>query len=106
MKTADKYTGVRAGPSAVGTRLEGKATTAFLAQQLAMGAGRIVFDRTDLRGNYEFKLEWTPDGAEPADGSPSLSIFTAVQEQLGLKQSSKAPLETIVIEHAEMPAEN
>jgi uncharacterized protein (TIGR03435 family) len=44
----------------------------------------MVLDRTGLSENYELKLEWTPDGAELADGSPSLSIFTAVQEQLGL----------------------
>jgi uncharacterized protein (TIGR03435 family) len=67
-----------------------------------LGAGRPVFERTGLKGYYDIDLEWAPS---PTDDGPSL--FTAVQEQLGLKlESTKAPLDVIVIEHAERPTEN
>lgn len=87
----------------------------MLAQQL----GRPVIDKTDLKGNYDFDLEWTPDethrmigpgtGTEapmPADPSGP-SIFTAVQEQLGLKlEAQKGPVDTLVIESVEKPSGN
>jgi uncharacterized protein (TIGR03435 family) len=67
-----------------------------------LGAGRPVFERTGLKGYFDVDLEWAPS---PTDDGPSL--FTAVQEQLGLKlESTKAPLDVIVIEHAERPHEN
>jgi uncharacterized protein (TIGR03435 family) len=107
LKAVDKGEGVRVRTSSAGQRIDGKATMEFLAQQLSIGAGRLVLDRTGLTGNYEFTLEWTPDNAAPADDSPSISIFTAVQEQLGLKlEPAKAPVEMLIIEHAEMPTEN
>jgi|SRR5580698_7675430 uncharacterized protein (TIGR03435 family) len=83
-----------------------------LSQQL----GRTVQDWTELKGKYDIKLEWTPDepqrsqpGAENAAPTDSLtpSLFTAIQEQLGLKlESRKAPLEILVIDHADPPSEN
>lgn len=67
-----------------------------------LGAGRPVFERTGLKGYFDIDLEWAPN---PTDDGPSL--FTAVQEQLGLKlESAKGPLDVIVIEHAERPKEN
>jgi uncharacterized protein (TIGR03435 family) len=60
-------------------------------------AGRIVIDRTGLPGLYSFELAFS---RKPDDGKPS--IFTAVQEQLGLKlQPSKAKLDVLVIDHIE-----
>jgi uncharacterized protein (TIGR03435 family) len=87
-----------------------------LAKVLTMPAGRIVVDRTGIKGNFDYKLEWVPDpanmpsinGARP-DGSnlDGASIFTAVEEQLGLKlQSAKGPVEILVIDRAEKAAEN
>jgi len=83
-----------------------------LSQQL----GRIVQDRTGLTGKYDVKLKWAPDEpqrgqAGPDSGlaaeSPTASIFTAIQEQLGLKlESRKAPVEVLVIELAESPSAN
>jgi uncharacterized protein (TIGR03435 family) len=71
--------------------------------------GRTVVDKTGLAGLYTFELKWTPDNPS-ASASPDLSapsIFTALQEQLGLKlESTKVPLDTIVIDHVEMPSEN
>ena len=68
-----------------------------LAKQLGDMAGRTVIDNTTLKGDYDFKLDWsTADAAD--DTLPS--VFIAVQEQLGLKLISvkKAPVEVIVIE--------
>jgi uncharacterized protein (TIGR03435 family) len=65
-------------------------------------SGRPVFDRTGLQGYVDIVLEWVP---APTDDGPSL--FTAVQDQLGLKlEPTKAPLDVLVIEHAERPTQN
>jgi uncharacterized protein (TIGR03435 family) len=92
-----------------------------LAQALSQRLGRSVLDKTGLRGSYDFTLQWptdeglvprvkaAQDGKQGADSSPSPgpSIFTAIQEQLGLKlQSQKAPVEILVIDHAETPSKN
>jgi uncharacterized protein (TIGR03435 family) len=67
-----------------------------------------VVDTTGLKGAFNLKLEWTPESAKPDAAIDSgLSIFTAIQEQLGLRlQSRKTPVETLVIDHAEKPSEN
>ena len=72
--------------------------------------GRTIVDHTGLAGRYSFSLNWTPDTA-PASNSLDVgegpSIFTAVQEQLGLLlKPEKGLLDTIVIDHVEMPTEN
>jgi len=76
------------------------------------GIGRPVLDRTGLTGSYDYKLRWTsgmsaaPDGT-PADAGGQPSIFTAIQEQLGLKlESGKGPTELVVIDNVEKPSEN
>jgi uncharacterized protein (TIGR03435 family) len=87
-----------------------------MAKVLTGPAGRIVIDRTGMAGSFDYQLEWAPDpanmpminGAKP-DGSNlnAASIFTAVQEQLGLKlESTKGPVEILVIERAEKAREN
>jgi bla regulator protein BlaR1 len=94
-----------------------------LVRHLTRQLGRTVVDKTGLTGRYDFTLKWTPDetlgGAPkgpqsgqagvgdtpPTDSSPSL--FTALQEQLGLKlESQKGPVEILVIDHVEKPSEN
>ena len=79
-------------------------TAAKFAETLSGHADREVLDRTEVSGEYYFYLSWTPD--PNATSEPSL--FTAVQEQLGLKlQAAKEELEIIVIDHAERtPAGN
>jgi len=84
------------------------ATIAVLADQLAGELGRPVIDKTALAGRYDFTFKWTPDNSTVAASSDDPpSIFTAVQEQLGLKlESTKGPVETLVIDHIEPPSEN
>jgi uncharacterized protein (TIGR03435 family) len=60
-----------------------------------------VLDRTGLTGLYDLKLEWTPDEAD-SSATPKPDIFTAFQQQLGLKlEVSKEPLEVFVVDRAE-----
>jgi uncharacterized protein (TIGR03435 family) len=83
----------------------------FAAELSEVGISRLVLDKTRLSGNYDFSLQWTPqenpDGGEPLAGSSGPSIFTALQEQLGLKlEPAKAPIEVFVIDRVERPSEN
>jgi uncharacterized protein (TIGR03435 family) len=83
-----------------------------LVFQLSSQLGRPVVDKTGLTGKYEIKLEWTRDQGPGSNDSTSTdssgpSIFTAVQEQLGLKlNSTKGPVDTLVIDHVEQPTAN
>jgi uncharacterized protein (TIGR03435 family) len=83
-----------------------------LTRILSNEVGRVVVDQTGLTGKYDLTLKWTPDNAPPPmlNGEPDTSapsIFTAVQEQLGLKlESTKAPVQVLVVDHAELPSEN
>ena len=91
-----------------------------VAHLLTQQTGRTVVDNTGLKGNYDFALHWTPDQSAPAFNGPSgggpdsttssesgPSIFTAIQEQLGLKlEPQKGPVEILVVDHVEKPSEN
>lgn len=78
-----------------------------LAAALADEVHREVIDKTGLSGFTDITLKWSDDVAAEADGSNVISIFTAVEDELGLKlQSSKGPVDTLVIDHVEMPSEN
>ena len=75
----------------------------ILANTLSGMVGRVVFDRTALTGNFNLSLRYAPDGTDSAQ-SQDPSIFTALQEQLGLKlESIKGPVEVLVIDHVEQP---
>ena len=65
-----------------------------------------MVDKTGLTGNYDISLTWTPDNEQGTpDAGPSL--FTAIEEQLGLKlESTKGPVDTLVVDHVERPSEN
>jgi uncharacterized protein (TIGR03435 family) len=70
-----------------------------------------VVNRTGLEGVFNLRLRWTPDtGKPPTDAgtaSEGTSVFTAIQEQLGLRlRGQKVPIEVLVIDHAEKPSEN
>jgi uncharacterized protein (TIGR03435 family) len=75
-------------------------TLDILTGLLSNAAERIVIDRTGLEGRFDIDLEWSPDQA----ASDKPSIFTAVQEQLGLKlEPTKGPVDVLVIDHVEKP---
>ena len=94
----------------------------FLAHALSAIVGRSVVDKTGLTGNYDFNLNWTPDqGSMPMPGPGAggstrgdapvdpngPSLFTALEEQLGLKlESQKGTVDVIVIDHIDLPSEN
>lgn len=92
------------------------APMSILVTQLSQQLGRSVIDKTGLAGQYDFELKWTPDLGQsqggPADAGPQPdppgpSIFTAIQEQLGLRlESTKGPVDVLVIDYAEKPTEN
>ena len=79
---------------------------------------RPIVDKTGIQGRYDFELDWTPDDTQfvgsrgettpPADGaSTAPSLFTAVQEQLGLRlDANRAQVEVLAIDHIEKPSEN
>jgi uncharacterized protein (TIGR03435 family) len=84
-----------------------KSPMSSLVRLLSGAADRPVLDQTGLTGFYDFKIEFARDPAAAAADSSAPSLFTAVQEQLGLKlEARKASMETLVIDHAERPSEN
>jgi uncharacterized protein (TIGR03435 family) len=103
-------------PGKNGRRVEGSRnmTTALLAFILSRTAGRPVVDRTGITGMIDYRMEWTPESNGPGvpgvevepDPNP-VTFMDAVREQLGLKlESTKAPVQTLVIDHIERPSEN
>jgi uncharacterized protein (TIGR03435 family) len=91
----------------------GDDTVALLAQELAQSQGRVVVNKTGLSGRYDLTLRWTPDDAPPPllNGAPDPNappaLFTAIQEQLGLKlESGKGPVNVLVIDKIEQPSPN
>ena len=98
-----------------------KVEIAQLMDTLSRVTGRIVLDKTNLTGKYDINLDYTPEQGQvqpPPGGTPGMfplplidpngpTLFTALQEQLGLKlESQKGPVEMIVIDHIERPSEN
>jgi bla regulator protein blaR1 len=87
-------------------------TSEMTAAYLARVTGRIVVDKTGLDDKYDWTLDWAPDAPTANDdgaGAPPAgpTIFTAVQEQLGLRlESGKAPVDKIVIDRVNRPTEN
>jgi uncharacterized protein (TIGR03435 family) len=109
MKPAGDASG---GARGTNGRITGKRTMAQLADLLSAVLDRPVVDQTGLSGPYDFTLEWLPELGQTTPNtlppSPSASsIFTALQEQLGLRlESQKGNVEMIVIDHAEKPGQN
>ena len=120
-KNGPKLTEAKDDDPEVSMRIEGpgqmtgvKATMSMFASTLSRPLQRHVIDETGIKGAYNFKLQFVPDqnpskpgedGVIPTDDGPS--IFTALQEQLGLNlKATKGPVEVLVIDHAEKPAPN
>ena len=101
-------------------------STLVLVLSRNLTLGRPVIDKTGLTGRYDFNLSWAPSpgelgamgfgphfgGDEPANVASKTtftgpSIFTALQEQLGLKlKSAKGPVQVLVVDHIEPPTPN
>ena len=104
------------GPSTTNssrTRIEAKlCSMPVLARKLAAVLGQPVVDETEDARSFDFLLQWVPDevmskGSAGSDAASGPSLFTAVQEQLGLKlESRKLPVDVMVIDRAEFPSEN
>ena len=91
----------------------------MVAQHLTQSVGRPVVDKTGLTGYYDYTLKWTPQPGsgmpfQPAGGPPAVpppavdpdgpNLFTAVQEQLGLRlEAGRGPVEVVVIDRLEKP---
>jgi uncharacterized protein (TIGR03435 family) len=103
MEKADKPGGTSSG----GAMIRGTMDMSTFVSYLSSTLGRRVMDETELTGPYTLSLKWTPDDqpTPASDGAPSL--VTAIQEQLGLRlESTKGPVEILVIDHAEKPSAN
>ncbi len=125
MKPAGAEEGVRRSPGPKGPQIKGKTAMAKLADVLSDSLDRPVVDMTGLNGFFEVELSWAPEqsakiepsgSGQPAandvppvnEASSGPSIFTALQEELGLKlEPRKTPLNFLVIDHAEkLPTAN
>jgi uncharacterized protein (TIGR03435 family) len=108
--TSPPVCGIQAGPGRI--RFGGFPLSLF-ANSISGRVGRAVVDRTGLTGNWDFELTFAaepprgplPPGAEPVAVDPDApNLFTAVQEQLGLKlESTKGPIEVLVIDSVQPP---
>jgi uncharacterized protein (TIGR03435 family) len=108
--TQQTQRGITAGQ---GTMLGEAASMTQLAYKLSRLLQRPVVNNTGLEGNYDFKLEWTPDpGPSAPDGQPvgisvGPSVFSALQQQLGLRlEATQGPVDVLVIDHVDKPSEN
>ena len=112
----------------VGNLVGNAVPLSWFATMLSQRLDRLIVDKTNLAGRFDIRLQWAPaPGENPFDqggnklqsaiidnGGATLtadpsgpSIFSAIQEQLGLKlESAKAPVDVLVIDHVEMPSEN
>src|SRR5262249_15039307 len=95
------------GPREVTAR---KQSIAQMAASFAIDVGRPVVDKTGLTGEYDYTMRYTPNVAQPQAeaGGDAPDLFTAVQEQLGLKlESKKGPVEMLVVDGGQRtPAQN
>jgi uncharacterized protein (TIGR03435 family) len=84
-----------------------KVSMQWFASVLAGVLGRPVLDRTGFTGSFKVRLEFAPVSPDGDTDSTEPSIFTAIEEQLGLRlESQKGSEEVLVIDHVERPSEN
>lgn len=107
LKPAESASGITSDTNRTNWHISARTTMPQFAEFLARKFDRLVVDETSLSGVFEIVLDAAPyslDGSQDAAGP---SIFTALQEQLGLKlEARKAPAEILVIDRAERPSEN
>ena len=115
LQRAESSTGLSIGTNPKGAHVTGQVSIQWLSDYLSTRLGREVLDQTELDAVYAVALTWVPDPAEEpgslngsAPAAPGPSLFTALQEQLGLKLvATRGPVEVLVIDHVEKsPTEN
>ena len=116
LQTAESATGISSDSNRTGMHVDARVSILSFAEFLSVRLGRPVLDRTGLSGTFDIKVDWAPDpvtqpspsGKEtPPDPAAGPSVFTALQQQLGLKlEAAKGPVEILVVDHAEEPSEN
>ncbi|MGA7155809.1 MAG: TIGR03435 family protein [Acidobacteriaceae bacterium] len=100
------------GAAAVGSsRIRGTAVPMYVLCNLLENVpdigGRVIIDKTGLAGNYDINLKWTPLEFTPNPNAESISLFTAIEEQLGLKLvPTRGPGQVLIIDHIERPTAN
>jgi uncharacterized protein (TIGR03435 family) len=106
MATAQEGANAARQPQIPGRIISPRMTMSTLVTLLSRFLRQTVLDQTGLEGAYDIHLTWTPENRRDEEAGPT--IYTAVQEQLGLKlESRKGPLEVLVIDRAErVPLEN
>jgi uncharacterized protein (TIGR03435 family) len=89
-------------------RIQAKDTSMrSLASALSDMADHYVLDKTGLTGAYDFTLRWTTDVEQSSDVEMPPGLFAAIEDELGLRlRRAKAPVDTLVVDYAEMPSEN
>jgi uncharacterized protein (TIGR03435 family) len=107
-KPGEPFCGIQGGP---GRLRFGGLPVASLAQAFSGPAGRMVVERTGLTGSWDFELTYAIEGRGGADAPPvdpnAPSLFTAIQEQLGLKlEPTKGPVDVLVIDSIDKPVED
>jgi uncharacterized protein (TIGR03435 family) len=107
--TAETATGITSNSNRTQWHVVATVSMEGFAEFLTSEAGRPVLDKTGLRGSYKMTLDWARDNAPAGNDAATLpSLFTALQEQLGLKlESTKGSVEMLVVDHADRtPSEN
>jgi uncharacterized protein (TIGR03435 family) len=88
-------------------RLRGEAIPMTMFVNLLAGPLGPVMNKTGLAGRFDIDLRYDPASGQSPDAADTPSLFTAIQEQLGLRlESAKGPVEFLVIEHIERPSAN
>ena len=87
-----------------------QATLSSLLFMFTDFSGRPVVDKTGLTAKYDFNLQWTPNdrpGDPPPSDTAGPGLFTAIEEQLGLKlEPATGPVKIVIVDHIEKPSEN
>jgi uncharacterized protein (TIGR03435 family) len=116
LKATESATGISSDTNRGGIQVNARVSIPSFAEFLSIQLGRPVIDRTGLTGTFDIRVNWAPDPvAQPAtpgkeaapDSAADPSVFSALQDQLGLKlEATRGPVEILVIDHVEEPTDN
>ena len=80
---------------------------ADLAMMMQFHLDRPVVDQKGIKGRYDFRMQWTVDDVQATDPDAPPGLFTAIQEQIGLRlEPTKAPADVLVVDAVERPTPN